>query len=93
MPNRSSNEDKDIQTVKVRVIKNDEGIIREPQIVKVQTWREITPSDISRVMAEMGRKGGLVGGHARADKLSKRKRIAIAKKAATARWNKSKKDV
>ena len=36
--------------------------------------------------AMVGRKGGLKGGKARAKKLSPRKRKAIAKKAARARW-------
>lgn len=36
--------------------------------------------------AIVGRKGGLRGGKARAKKLSPRKRTAIAKKAARARW-------
>jgi len=35
---------------------------------------------------ELGRQGGLKGGHARATKLSSEQRIAIAKKAAAARW-------
>jgi hypothetical protein len=39
----------------------------------------------------LGRLGGLKGGKARADKLSPKKRSAIAKKAAEARWNKQKK--
>ena len=34
------------------------------------------------------RAGGLVGGHARAKKLTKAQRKAIAKKAAAARWGK-----
>jgi len=37
----------------------------------------------------LGRLGGLKGGKARADKLSARKRSAIAKKAAAARWEKA----
>lgn len=36
----------------------------------------------------LGRKGGLKGGKARAASLSKKKRVAIAKKAAKARWAK-----
>lgn len=35
----------------------------------------------------LGRLGGLRGGKARADKLSAKKRSAIAKKAAQARWS------
>jgi hypothetical protein len=37
----------------------------------------------------LGRLGGLKGGHARAAKLSPKRRRTIAKKAAAARWNKS----
>jgi hypothetical protein len=37
---------------------------------------------------ELGRLGGLVGGKARAAKLSKKRRSEIAKKAAAARWKK-----
>lgn len=36
----------------------------------------------------LGRKGGLKGGKARADKLSTKRRAEIAKKAAAARWAK-----
>ena len=35
---------------------------------------------------ELGRRGGLKGGRARAEKLSAKKRSAIASKAARARW-------
>lgn len=38
----------------------------------------------------LGRLGGLVGGHARAAKLTKKKREEIAKKAAATRWSKKK---
>ena len=46
----------------------------------------IIPSLVSRVMAEMGRKGGLKGGKARAASLSPAERQKIAKKAAETRW-------
>lgn len=36
----------------------------------------------------LGRLGGLKGGKARAEKLSDKKRVQIAKKAARARWGK-----
>jgi hypothetical protein len=39
---------------------------------------------------ELGRLGGLKGGHARAAKLSKKEMTAIAKKGAKARWSKRK---
>jgi hypothetical protein len=47
-----------------------------------------TQNEISRVMAELGRRGGLLGGKARAAKLSKKRKVGIAKKAAQARWSK-----
>jgi hypothetical protein len=37
----------------------------------------------------LGRKGGLKGGKARAAKMTKAQRVASAKKAAAARWDKS----
>jgi hypothetical protein len=40
----------------------------------------------------LGRLGGLKGGKARAEKLSKKKRSDIAKRAAQARWNKPQPD-
>ena len=46
-------------------------------------------SPISEYLAEIGRKGGLKGGKARANKLSAKKRTEIAKKAAQKRWSKS----
>lgn len=39
-------------------------------------------------MASLGREGGLKGGPARAEKLSGDQRVAIARKAAAARWGK-----
>lgn len=62
---------------------------RAHQIAKLLTG-EIEPeperSPVSAYLAEIGRKGGLKGGVARAGALSSRKRSAIAKKAAKARW-------
>jgi hypothetical protein len=40
------------------------------------------------IMREMGSRGGLKGGKARAENLSAKRRQAIAKKAAAARWKK-----
>lgn len=45
-----------------------------------------------QVMQEMGRRGGLKGGKARAASLSKKERSQIAKKAAKARWGESPKN-
>jgi hypothetical protein len=52
-----------------------------------------TKSEISRVMAELGRRGGKIGGKKRAEKLSPRRRREIAVKAAHKRWGKPKRRV
>ena len=44
---------------------------------------------ITEYLSHIGRKGGLKGGVARAQKLSPRRRRAIAKKAAAVRWKKN----
>jgi hypothetical protein len=47
----------------------------------------LTPEELS----EIGRKGGLAGGRARAKKLTRAQRKESAKKAAAARWGKKSK--
>ena len=56
-----------------------------------QPARPASPSLISQVMAEMGRKGGRIGGKRRLETLSDRRRRQIARNAAKARWTKHKK--
>jgi hypothetical protein len=46
------------------------------------------PPEKNPAAVELGRLGGLKGGKARAEKLSKKRRSEIAKKAAEARWRK-----
>jgi hypothetical protein len=55
---------------------------------EVLTEENLTPEQMAARI--LGRKGGLKGGKARAKKLSSKDRIAIAKKAARARWNPAK---
>jgi hypothetical protein len=50
-----------------------------------------TKEQISLLMAELGRKGGKIGGKRRLETMSSAKRSAIAHKAATARWANKKK--
>jgi|SRR5579864_6587196 len=52
--------------------------------------RRATPLEISRVMAELGRRGGRIGGKKRAQSLTAQKRKQIAAKAARARWDNAK---
>ena len=45
-----------------------------------------TKAQVSALMAQLGRKGGKIGGKRRLETLSAEKRKEIAKKAARARW-------
>ena len=46
------------------------------------------PSLIAQVMAEMGRKGGRIGGKRRLETMSSRQRSLVARNAAKVRWAK-----
>lgn len=50
----------------------------------------ISKSEISRVMAEMGRKGGKIGGKRRLKTMTPEERKEIARQGAKARWAKKK---
>ncbi len=62
------------------------------EIVRLSTEeeKEAEVDAVKAYLAKIGRKGGLKGGAARAKKLSKKKKKEIAKRAASARWKKSK---
>lgn len=60
----------------------------EPEVIEAE--KPPSRSLISQVMAEMGRKGGKIGGKRRLVTLSDRRRKMIARKAAQARWAKKK---
>lgn len=57
------------------------------KLIVEETTKEPTKEKNPAAVA-LGRLGGLKGGKARAEKLSARKRKAIAKKAAKVRWGK-----
>ena len=50
----------------------------------------LTKSQISQLMAEMGKKGGKVGGKRRMEKMTAKERSDFGLKAAQARWSKRK---
>lgn len=79
MPKRSSTGEKDVNETAFSVVAQATG--QEPPALDKAT--------ISAFMAEMGRRGGLKGGKARAETLSPARRKVIAKKAAAARWSKT----
>ena len=69
---------------------------RAQQVAKLlngETEQGPERSPVSAYLAEIGRKGGLKGGKARAAKLSKARRKAIAKKASDKRWKSSPKKI
>lgn len=75
MPNRSSK--KDFSQVAFRIV---QAATEPPEPPDAET--------VTHVMKEMGRRGGLKGGKARAEKLTPEQRSEIAKKGAKARWKK-----
>jgi hypothetical protein len=61
------------------------------KIVRISTEEPKQPkerSPISEYLSQIGKRGGLKGGPARAKKLSAKKRKEIARKAAKTRWAK-----
>ena len=52
----------------------------------------VSKSDISRVMAELGRRGGRIGGAKRAASMTPERRREIALKAARSRWDQAGKE-
>lgn len=75
MPDRSRKRPRDINQLAKFIVDQTTGQ-GEPE-----------PEDTRDPLAvELGRRGGLVGGKARAAKLSPERRSEIAKKAAAARW-------
>lgn len=77
MPKRISNKLKDPNQIAAAVVALSTA--EEPHIDSVL---------LSKVMAEMGRKGGKIGGKRRMQTLTAKRRKQIAKKAAQARWKK-----
>lgn len=55
----------------------------------ITSMSSVSPMSSMNIYAsELGRRGGLIGGKARAKKLSKAQRVKIAKAGANARWRK-----
>jgi hypothetical protein len=52
--------------------------------------RKKLPADIREYFVKMGKKGGLLGGKARAERLTPEQRSDSARKAVIARWEKEK---
>ncbi len=86
MPKRISTRPSDVnQAAHIMV----ERSTAEPE-VEVLPPAKSPRSEISRIMAEMGRKGGQIGGKRRLSTMTKAERVKVAKRAAKARWKKAK---
>jgi hypothetical protein len=66
-----------------RSSKDNYPLVKEIADALAKSERQKNPAAVA-----LGRIGGLKGGKARAEKLSSKKRQAIARKAAKARWSK-----
>lgn len=76
MPDRSRNRKLDLNTLAHRIVGEATTDSPPPAPERLKD-----PAAVA-----LGRRGGLKGGRARADKLSQEQRTEIAKKAAAARW-------
>ncbi len=83
MPDRSRNRPRDLNALAASIV-SDATSEDKPEI-------QDDGKDPSAVA--LGRRGGLKGGRARADKLTPEQRSEIAKKAAAARWRSQVEDV
>jgi hypothetical protein len=84
MPKRTSTRpDKGLDVAQNAKRVFDEAISRNETSLEVLT---VSRSTISFVMAEMGRKGGKIGGKRRLETMTQERRIEIAKAAAQKRW-------
>jgi hypothetical protein len=77
MPKRISNKTKDANVAAFQIL--DQATSEELGIDR---------ETLSKVMAEMGRKGGKIGGKRSLDTMTAKKRKERAQKAAKARWKK-----
>jgi hypothetical protein len=60
-----------------------------PKRFSKQPGEKLNRSLVSRVMAEMGRKGGRIGGKRKLTTLTAERRQEIARKAANVRWHRN----
>jgi hypothetical protein len=83
---------KRIRKPKLDTVQNARRVVLE-SVGESEPVAETEPASlalISQVMAEMGRKGGRIGGKRRLETMTSHRRSQIARKAAKARWAKKK---
>jgi len=75
-----------------RISKNSMDV-NQSAFQMVGTEPKVSSSDVSRVMAAMGRKGGRIGGKRRLETMTPEERREVAVKAAKSRWSKRDKKI
>jgi hypothetical protein len=83
MPDRSRKRPRDLNQLAHRLTQEATGEVEPEPAAEVDADREKDPAAVS-----LGRRGGLKGGAARAEKLSAERRSEIARNAAATRWQK-----
>lgn len=91
MPKRISKSKKEKSGKKKREAEPDVNQLAH-RLVLESTEPELTKTQISRLMAEMGRKGGKIGGKRRLVTMTPEQRSQIALRGAQAMWAKRKKN-
>jgi hypothetical protein len=92
MPKRTSKETAPYKPIDVNQTPNllMQQSTEEKQPEEFLPTRPLVPKAVSRVMAQMGRKGGKIGGKRRLEKMTPEHRSQVASIAAKARWAKKK---
>jgi len=67
---------------------NQLGKFTVDKLTKSTEQEQPSDSEISKVMAALGSRGGKIGGKRRAESMTKARRVEIALRAARARWDK-----
>jgi hypothetical protein len=88
MPNRISKPKKRKRAPQEDVNQLAHRLVEESTAEAVTEPTTMTKAQISRLMAEMGRKGGKIGGKRRLETMSPEERSQRALKAAQSRWKK-----
>jgi hypothetical protein len=89
MPKRTSSKKlDDVQNARRVVLESIASLEEKPPETEVASEKSV----VSKVMAEMGRKGGKIGGKRRLVTMTRSQRSRVARKAALARWRNRKKD-
>jgi hypothetical protein len=81
MPKRISKRPTDINQAAFQMVHHLTGTETSERLAP-----KVSASDISRVMAAMGRKGGKIGGKRRLTTMTAEQRREVAQKAAQTRW-------